>query len=360
MKHLATFLRRRPRRLVGVDISGARVKLLELECAGTDCRVLAYASEAIPEGAIRDRQILDVEAVARVILRALERSGSRSRDAAIAVAGTSVITKTILMPAGLSADEMESQIHFDAEHHIPHPIEEVSLDFQILAPDADHPQLNRVLLAACRRDHIEIRAAALEMAHMRVRLVDVEQYALQNACCLLNNQPSHLGDKACIAIFDVGDESTRLTVQRGGESLYAREIDFSGAALTQEVITHHGLGNFDMLRTRLRSGELGPDPLDRQIHDFALRMSEHIERALSFYQSVASNGDAPVDHIVVTGSPTLFPNLERALATSLPWPLSLGNPLQEASASTTALRNHVDTDAPMLMVAAGLALRGST
>ncbi|HET7312912.1 type IV pilus assembly protein PilM [Salinisphaera sp.] len=349
---------RRRRGLIGIDISARRVKLLELDRSGDQLRVLAYANAPVPDGAIGNFQILDVEAVAQAVLSALERSGSRTRDAAIAVSGPSVISKTILMPIGLDDAEMEQQIHFDAEHHIPHPIEEVNLDFQVLEPEPDNAEFNRVLLVACRRDNIEERTAALEMAHMRIALVDVEEYALQNACALLAGRIEGVSDSDSIAVFDIGYDSTRLTIQRGGRSLYTRGIGFGAAALDAALLDRYQLTDFDTLRAQLRSGEIGAADIADNVREFAERLAVHIDRTLTFYQSASAGDDEPIDHVVLVGGPTLYPGLHDALVPLLPWPISLGNPLDGMLASTAARRNHVDTDAPGLMVAAGLALRG--
>lgn len=358
MGRLLSLLRREPRSLVGVDIGVTRVKLLELDRAGDGYRVLAYASEAMPQQAVNNFQIIDPKAVARTILRALERSGSRTRDAVIAVSGPSVFSKTILMPAGLDDTDLEQQIMFDAEHHIPHPIEEVNLDFQVLGADADNPRFNRVLLVACRRDDIEMRTAALEMAHMRVRVVDVEEYALRNACRLLSGQLPALGIDHNLAVFDVGPENTRLTIQREGQSLYTREFRFGGSKLTHQLIQHHELSDFDVLRAKIYSGELGAQDIAADLRVFAESLAIQIDRMLSFYQSAAAGSDESIDHVVIAGDPTLLPGLEDALTPFLPWSFTLGNPLDGMLASTAARRNHVGTDAPTLMVAAGLALRG--
>lgn len=347
----------RRRGLIGVDVSATRVKLLELDRAGDEFRVLAYASEAMPEGAIRNFQVVDAEAVARTILRALERSGSRTREAAIAVSGPTVISKTILMPAGLDDDEMEQQIHFDAEHHIPYPIEDVNLDFQVLGNDPDNPRFNRVLLVACRRDNIEMRIAALEMAHLQVALVDVEEYALQNASTLLTGRIAGISETDHVAVFDIGSESTRLTVQQGGHSLYAREIGFGGALLDAGLLERYELSGFDTLRAQLRTGEITATEIAGDVQTFAERLAVHIDRALTFYQSASAGGDALIDQVVLTGGPTLYPGLQSALTELLPWPVSLGNPLDGMLASAPARRNHVDSDAPSLMIATGLALR---
>ena len=360
MVRFASLFTQRPKPLFGVDISAARVKLLELEQAGDALRVLSYASEPLPTGAVTAHQIIDAEAVAQSISRALERSGSSTRDAAIAVSGPAVISKLIDMPAVMSDAELEEHIHFDAAHYIPHPIEEVNLDFQVLGPHPVREDLNRVLLVACRRDNIEMRIAALEMARMKVRLVDVEEYALQSACRLLAaHGAAGRSDGATIAVFDVGAHETRLTVQRHGQSVYTREIAFGGQALADQLVAQHDLPHIEQLHAMLRTGDLDASVVADELGDFAERLATQIERSLQFYVSASAADNDAIDEIIVVGGPTCYPGLQASLATQTSRPLTLGNPLAGLMASGAARRNRVDIDAPSLMVATGLALRGT-
>jgi len=356
MGFFAQYLRPGNRPCMGVDISTTRVKLLELDGRAGGYRVLSYASEALPPDAVANDQIADPEAVAATMRRALERSGTRTRDAAIAVSGPTVISKIIDMPADLDETEMEQQIGFDAEQYIPHAIEEVNLDFQVLERDPHNPSVNRVLLVACRRENIETRIGALDMAGVNVRVVDVEEYALQNACSLLISQTPALAGENNVAVFDVGAHQTRLSVQHRGRSVYSRELSFGGHTLATRLVERHGLKDMDQLRGRMRTGELTSDILAPDINDFADRLANQIQRALQFYISAASRDEA-IDQVLLVGGATLFPGLEPALAHRLQRPVSIGNPLAGMLASSAARRNHVDQEAPALMVAAGLALR---
>jgi len=253
---------------------------------------------------------------------------------------------------------MEQQISFDAEQYIPHAIDEVNLDFQVLEPDPDNPSVNRVLLVACRRENVEARIGALDMAGVKVRVVDVEEYALQNACSLLIERTPELGGETRIAVFDVGAQQTRLSVQLNGRSTYSRELSFGGHGLATRLIERHELKDMDQLRGRLRTGDLDTEAIAGEITDFADRLAGQIERALQFYISAASR-DEDVDQILLVGGATLYPGLESALASRLDRPVSVGNPLAGMLASSAARRNHVDQEAPALMVAAGLAMRAS-
>lgn len=344
------------RPFLGVDISSTRIKVLELDGRPGAYRVLSYASEALPVDAVADDQVSNPQAVAATMTRALERAGTRTRDAAIAVSGPTVISKIIDMPAGLSDEDMEQQIGFDAEQYIPHAVEEVNLDFQTLERDPGNPEVDRVLLVACRRENIETRIGALEMAGVNVVTVDVEEYALQNASTLLIEQTPALAGDASVAVFDIGAHQTRLSVQHGGRHVYSRELSFGGHTLATRLIEHHELKDADQLRARLRTGELDGATIAGDVTDFAERLSNQIERALQFYISAASS-DEDVDRIVLVGGATLYPGLEAAIAEHTARPVSVGNPLAGMLASKRARRNHVDKEGPALMVAAGLSLR---
>jgi len=136
--------------LIGVDISSTAVKLLQLSQVGGRYRVEHYAVEPLPPNAVVEKNIVEVEAVGEAIRRALNRSGSKTKTAAAAVAGSAVITKVIPMPADLSEEDLDGQIQVEANQYIPYPIEEVSLDFEIVGPVKDTPEMMNVLLAASR------------------------------------------------------------------------------------------------------------------------------------------------------------------------------------------------------------------
>ncbi|MDA3921322.1 MAG: type IV pilus assembly protein PilM [Salinisphaera sp.] len=357
MARFASLLKTRSRSLFGVDISAQRVKMLELDRSAQGFRVLSYASQPLAEGAIADHQIVEAEAVAEAIAHALERSGSRTRDAAIAVSGPAVISKIIDLPSVMDDAELEEHIHFDAAQYIPYPIEEVNIDFQVLERHPASEDMNRVLLVACRRDNIEMQVATLEMAGMKVRLVDVEEYALQNACRLLTAQQPTLDNGASVAVFDVGARNTRLTVHRNERSVYTREIAFGDQSLAERLLAAHDMSDIDQLQAHLRTGNLPASLIEPEIRNFSEDLASQIERSLQFYVSAAAAENEAIDQIIVVGGPTLYPGMEPALKSRLVQPVSLGNPLAGMLASSAARRNGVDFDAPSLMITAGLALR---
>lgn len=149
--------------LVGVDISSTAVKLLQLSRSGNRFKVEHYAVEPLPLNAVAEKGIVEVEQVGEAIRRAVSRSGTKAKFAAAAVAGSAVITKLIPMPAGLDEQDLEAQIEIEATNYIPYPIEEVSLDFEVLGPVPNNTEMVQVLLAASRSENVELRQSALEL-----------------------------------------------------------------------------------------------------------------------------------------------------------------------------------------------------
>ena len=213
--------------LVGVDISSTAVKLLQLSQSGNRYRVEHYAVEPLPPNAVQEKNIVEVEAVGDAVRRAVQRSGTRAKHCAVAVAGSAVITKVISMPADLSEDDLEGQIQVEANQYIPYPLEEVSLDFEILGPMRDNPEMMEVLLAASRTENVDIRVAAVELAGLTAKVVDVEAYAMESAFSLVGDQLD-LGEDSVVAVVDVGATMTTLIVIRNNRTLYTREQVFGG------------------------------------------------------------------------------------------------------------------------------------
>jgi len=176
------FFRRKVDTVLGVDINDAGIKLVELGCSASGYSVQSYATQALPAHAVVDGTLRDLEGIGHALHMALSRLRTSARQAAVAVAGASVITRVIEMPAGLGDDEMTWRIQMEADQYIPYPLDEVALDFQVQGPLAQDSARVEVLLAACLKEHVEVREAVLALAGLVPRVVDVEGFALARAC----------------------------------------------------------------------------------------------------------------------------------------------------------------------------------
>ena len=291
--------------LVGVDISSTAVKLLQLSRVGNRYRVEHYAVEPLPPNAVVEKNIVEVEAVGEAIRRAVTRAGTKVKHAAAAVAGSAVITKIIPMPAELDESDLEAQVELEAVNYIPYPIEEVNLDFEVLGPMPNNPEMVQVLLAASRSENVELRQSALELGGLTARVMDVEAFAVENAFALIADDLP-IPQDGVVALVDIGATMTTLNVLRRGRSLYSREQVFGGKQLTDEVMRRYGL-TYEEAGLAKRQGGLPESYEVEVLEPFKEATVQQISRLLQFFY--AGSEFNRVDQIVLAGGCAALPGL---------------------------------------------------
>lgn len=340
--------------LLGLDISSTAVKLLELSRSGTRYRVESYAVEPLPPNAVVEKSITDPEAVGETIRRAVKRSGTRAKHAAVAVAGSAVITKVITMPAGLSDDEMESQIQLEADQYIPYPLEEVNLDFEVLGPSAKTPETVDVLLAASRSENVDVRVAALESAGLVAEIVDIEAFVMENAFQLIAEQLPDRGRDKTIAVVDIGATMTTFNVMHDLKSVYTREQVFGGKQLTEEIMRRYGL-SYEEAGMAKKHGGLPDNYVPEVLDPFKEAMVQQVSRSLQFFFSSTQYNS--VDHIVLAGGSASIIGIRDLMEAKIGTPVTIANPFANMTLSSRIKPQSLSSDAPALMIACGLALR---
>ena len=340
---------------VGLDISSTSVKLLELSRKGDGFRVESHAVEPLPVDAVNEKNLKDVEAVGDAIKRAVKKSGTKAKWAAVAVAGSAVITKVINVPSSLRPSEMETHIQLEADQYIPYPLEEINLDFQELGPSNDTGETVDVLLAASKSENVEDRSAAVEIGGLKTRIVDIEPYTVEHAFELLGDQVDNSGIEKTIAIIDIGATMTSLNVIHDKNLIYTREQSFGGRQLTEDIMRRYGLSYDDAGKAK-RDGGL-PDNYEPEVLEpFKQTMAQQVSRFLQFFFSAGNHDE--VDQIVLAGGCSTIPAIDEFIQSHIGTPTIVANPFANMPLASRIQRQRLYADAPSLMIAAGLALRG--
>ncbi|MCZ6525183.1 MAG: pilus assembly protein PilM [Gammaproteobacteria bacterium] len=340
--------------VVGIDISATAIKLLELSRSGGRYRVESYAVEPLPPDSVVDKNITDIDAVGEAIGRAVKKSGTKTKHAAAAVAGSAVITKLIEMPANLSDSDMESQLQVEADQYIPFPLDEVALDFEVLGISADNPDRVDVLLAASRSDNVDVRVGALEIGGLTAKVIDVEAFALENTVSMLAANLFDSGEDKIIAIADVGSSVTTFSVLENLKIIYSREQQFGGAQLTEDIQRRYGL-SYEEAGLAKRQGGLPENYVPEVLEPFKESMSQQISRAQQFFFS--SSQIASIDHLILAGGCSSVEGVAELIESKLGVPTTVANPFADMSVSSRIPTQSLSNDAPALMVSCGLALR---
>jgi type IV pilus assembly protein PilM len=347
--------KRAAKALIGLDITTSSVKLIELTESGRNYRVESYSAEPTPPNAINEKAIVDADAVGEAIRRAIKRSGSKTKEAAIAISGDAAITKVIQMPANLTDNELEGQVELQADQYIPFPMEEVSFDFEVVGPSERDPDMVDVLLVATRTENVEQRQVAVEAAGIKARVVDVEAFAVENACQLLSHQMVDGGIDKLIAIVDFGASTTTFSVLQDLKVVYTRDFAFGGQQLTEEIVRTYGLSLEDAGRAKKEGGlpsNYQPEVLDAFIDD----MSQQVNRSLQFFLASGSGREQP-DQIIICGGCANIAGVAEVIGSRVGIPTEVGDPLGQMKISGKAKAQGVGSDATALLTACGLALR---
>ncbi|MGW8368389.1 MAG: pilus assembly protein PilM [Gammaproteobacteria bacterium] len=345
----------RKRTLIGLDVTTSSVKLIELAESGRGYRVESFAAEPTPPNAINDKAIVDADAVGEAIRRAVKRSGSKSKEAAVAISGDAAITKVIQMPRNLSESDLEGQVELQADQYIPFPMEEVSFDYEIIGESERDPDMLDVLLVATRTENVEQRQAAVESAGLIARVVDVEAFAVENACRLMTHQMPDGGIDKFIAIVDFGASTTTFSVLHDLKVIYTRDFAFGGQQLTEEIMRTYGLSLEDAGRAKKEGGlpsNYQPEVLDAFMDD----MSQQVSRSLQFFLASGTGRDQP-DQVLVCGGCANIPGAADIIGSRVGIATEIGDPLGQMKLSSRAKSHGVQHEATALLTACGLALR---
>jgi type IV pilus assembly protein PilM len=343
------------RSLVGVDISSSAVKMVELSVDGKDgYRVERYVMEILPKDVVSDGNIVNLELAADSVKRAWKRLATSTKQVAIALPAAAVITKKIIVPAGQREDLLELQVESEANQYIPFPLEEVNLDFQVLGPAPSAPDEIEVLIAASRKEKVEDRVAVAEAAGLKPVVMDVESYAILAAFELIEKQLPEGGKGKVIALVDIGANVMSLVVFRNHQQLYVREQVFGGNLLTQDVARHYGM-SFEDAEIAKRTHSL-PDNYETELlRPYMENMALEVSRALQFF--FTSTQFNQVDLVVLAGGCAVIPRVDEVVAARTQISTIIANPFANMSLSGRVMGKNLLTDAPLLMVACGLALR---
>jgi type IV pilus assembly protein PilM len=342
--------------LVGVDISASSVKMVELsEVAKNGGYVVErYVIEPLPKDAVSDGNIANLDAVAESLQRAWKRMGTRIKNVSLALPAAAVITKKILLPAGMREEDLEYQVESEANQYIPFALEEVNLDFQVVGPAPGNPDEVEVLLAASRKANVEDRVAAAQVAGLRALVIDVEPYAAEMAFGQILAQLPEGAEDKCVALVDIGSNVMNVNVLRNGQSVYSRDQQIGGDQLTQQIQAMFGLSAQDAESAK-RSGGL-PDNYESDVlSPFRENVVMEVARALQFFFTSTQYNE--VDYIVLAGGCAVLPGLDDAVATRTQVSTMVANPFALMTLSSRIKPRQLQADAPALIIACGLAMR---
>ena len=355
MSLLDLLLGRKNPPMIGLDISSSSAKMVELGRTPNGEYVLErYGTEPFEKGWITDGQIEKFEEVAGAVRKLVKKSGTKTRQVVMAMPQSAVITKRIMLPAGLSDDELELQVETEANQYIPFSLDEVSLDFCVVGQSQTSHGDVEVLIAASRKDRVQDRQGLAEEAGLKPVVLDIESHASRMAMSRIIETLPNKGRDALVALFEIGADTTSLKVLRDDDMLYDRDQAFGGSQLTQLISRQYGF-SFEEAEQKKLAGEL-PDDYDNLIlAPFVDSLSQEIGRALQYF--FTSTPHHKVHYVMLAGGTATLPGLKDRVTELTSFAAMVVNPFDAMKFGVGVMESKVRKDAPAYLTACGLAMR---
>ena len=356
MRFFDALLGRKHPPMIGLDISSSGVKLVELgQTSSGDLVLERFAIESFEKGWISDGQIEKFDEVAEAVKRVVLRSGTKTRQVAMAMPASQVITKKIMLPEGLREDELELQVETEANQYIPFSLDEVSLDFCIVGTSQNSAGDVEVMIAASRRDRVQDRQALAEAAGLKPIVLDIESHASKLAIKrVVETTLPNKGRDALVALFEIGADTTSLKVLRDDEMLYERDQTFGGSQLTQLISRQYGF-SYEESELKKLASELPDDYEATLLGPFVDSLAQEIGRALQYF--FTSTPHHKVHYVMLAGGTATLPGLKDRVTELTGFASMIVNPFENMTLGTAVRETKLRREAPSYLTACGLAMR---
>jgi len=344
------FFVNRKKDLIGIDIGSSSVKLVQLRERRGGYELLDLGIMPLPAEAIVDNTLMDSSSIVETVKNLISSLGVKTKNAACSISGHSVIVKQISLQA-MSDDELEEQIHWEAEQYIPFDINDVNIDFQRLASDSIDPSRMNVLLVASKKDIVNDYVGVFSEAGLQLSVLDVDMFAVQNAF-----EVNYDSDRNRVAaLVNIGAGIMNINIVREGITLFTRDVQIGGNNYTEEIQKQMGVSDSEAESLKIEAQESCSDALAEIIRKINDSMAQEIRRSLDFYNSTAN---AKVAKVFVSGGASKTYNLVGVIEEKLGLPVENINPFAKLHYSNKQFDpEYLREIAPFMVVPVGLAMR---
>lgn len=354
--------------IAGLDIGSSYIKWMEVSGEDiSDITLTHYAVEPIPKEYTAengDFKPEHLDAIAELVVKCWKKSGSKTKDVAIALPASQVITKTVILPNLELERDMLEQVENAMIPFLPddQSLAETSIDYTLIRNNANSPDEYDTLIVGVAKEKMDNRNAIVETAGLNAVIVDSEAFAIQNMVRLMRGTDFNAGT---YVVADCSATTLRLFAFRLGELVYTKDTPIGGVHLTYEIANNLGVSYEEAEKKKFQKSDLDStmETYDMVEKGFLNNYVAEFMRAFAYFTSATSVGD--VDEIVLTGGVAGLKGLEEGLASALAEDTDIliknnpyiARPLEEMNKDTKISLNKFSQDEPGLFLVTSLALR---
>jgi type IV pilus assembly protein PilM len=344
-----------PKNCIGLDIGSSSVKVVQIKETSKGLQLVNFGFEPLPAQTIVDGAIMNQSAVVEAIRTLRDNLGIKGREVATAISGHSVIIKKIKVPP-MTPEELEEQIPWEAEHHIPFSKDDVEIDHQLVGNDAAGGQME-LLLVAAKKEVVADYSMVIREAKLVPMVMDVAAFTIQNA--FEANYP--MVPEEAIAVINIGATLSNINIIAGGTSAFTRDVTVGGNAFTEEIQKRLNVSQEEAEAWKIGSvGEVVSDVVPQEVEAVIASVADGVagkfQRSLDFY--LASSSDATITKIYLCGGSAKVPALQKALESKARCAVEVMDPFRKIAVDEHRFDvSFVQQHSAEAAVAVGLSLR---
>lgn len=344
------------RSAIGLDIGTSGVRAAELSRRGDVVTLEKFGQVALPEGAVRDGEVIDAPQVADAIRHLWSAAGFSHKRVYLGVGNQRVVVRTIELP-DLAPNDLRKALPFQVQDYLPMPVDQAVLDFHKLETvQGQAGPVARGMLVAANREVVMGNITAVKQAGLRPEGVDLIGFALLRATGS-HREPSGITE----AVVDIGARVTNIIVHTGGIPHFVRILLMGGQDITDALSERLGLPGMEAegLKQQLGIAPMQGDWANaaRVIDAKAQALIDEIRGSLDYYGS--THPDFPVQQVVLSGGGSKLNGLGEGLGLATQRPVVHGNPTAGFQFGNTGLdETQIQTVQSLAAVPVGLALGG--
>jgi type IV pilus assembly protein PilM len=356
---------------LGVDIGTSGVRIIQLSLQRERIKLEKYGeieARTFYERPFRTFEkstlLLSNTDIARSILAICKESNISERKAIFSIPDFASFSTNIDLPP-MTKDEISQTVRFEARHHVPLPLAEVTLDWSIIEGDLSDKKKTplTVLLVAVPNEIINQYRQIANMSNLELEGLEVEIFGLVRS--LVGE------DKKTIALLDIGAQSTTISIIDQGILKVSHSFDVAGNELTQVLSKALNVDYKKAEEFKEKQGlkslvsnipEDGknkkPSLITRKVGDILkplidLIITETKRTSQNFHQTKGKK----VQKVIIAGGSALLPGLQDYIADDLKIETEIANPFSDIT-YPPILEGILRKMGPSYAIAVGMALKG--
>lgn len=259
----------RSKATIGLDIDRGSLKAVQVSRGSGGYTLQHVGYHRLPPGIVVDGEVADHDMLAAEMKEFWTSHSFKGKSVVLGVSNQKVVVRMVDFPR-MTAEDLKSAIGFEAQDHIPMPLDEAIMDYVVLGPAGEGSDLDRILIVAAQKEMVSRYSSAARAAGLRPVGVDVKALALTRSVLPSDGQD----EEGAVLILDIGSELTNLIVYQDGSpaltqfvpggSLYFIQAVADAADIPEEEAEKH------LMNPRVRLGyalEEGPQELPQPNDD---------------------------------------------------------------------------------------------